>query len=254
MTLFTNILAGLLLLVTGFSVAQTPASEVAGKSVSTVSQAAREAEWFSYRDAYRAMLPFEKYGKAKNLLQNHYQISSRDKSGVTDPVGLILQSKSIRLNLSLDATGRTVLPLLKQAYDENAELVLTQKMNQKVNQFLFRSRISIMIRNDGIYEAADLREACEQAFAYQNYLDAGVLRGKKCVGVRFVYLKNSLETVVEFRHGAGSAQALPVQDSAAFWGESNENFRTMTYLFSSWPEKGQVVTRSAPIVISAQFD
>jgi hypothetical protein len=254
MTLFTNILAGLLLLVTGLSVAQTSASEVAGKSVPILSQAAREGDWLSYRDAYRSMLPFEKYGKAKNLLQNHYQISPKDKSGSTDAVSLILQSKSIRLNLSLDATGRTVLPLLKLAYDENAELVLTQKMNQKVNQFRFRSRISIVVRPDGVYETSDLREACEQALAYQNYLDASVLRGRKCVGVRFVYPKNNLETVVEFRQATGNAQALPVHDGAAFWGESNENFRTMTYLFSSWPEKGQVVTRSAPIVISAQFD
>ena len=30
-----------------------------------------DGQWVSYRDAYRAMVIFEKYGKAKHLIQNH---------------------------------------------------------------------------------------------------------------------------------------------------------------------------------------
>ena len=127
MTLFKIILAGLLLLVTGIAPAQLPA---AGKNVSIASQAVKEGEWLSYRDAYRIMLPFEKYGKAKNFLQNYYQVSPKDKSSSTDALSLTLQSKSVRLNLPLDVTGRTILPLLKLAYDENAELILNQKIDQ----------------------------------------------------------------------------------------------------------------------------
>lgn len=250
MILFNYILAGLLLLGTGFAAAQVPAGDGAGKNVIIESADAREGEWISYRDAYRAMLTFEKYGKPKNFLQNHFQLSPKDKSGVSNVLRLNLQSKSSRLNLPLDATGRTVLPLLKTAYDENAELIL----NQKVNQFLFRSRISILVRADGLYETSDLHEACAQALAYQNYLDASVLRGKKCVGVRFVYPKNSLDAVVELRQGARYTQVLPTTIGAAFWDELNESFKTMTYLFSGWSEKGQVITRNAPIAISAQFD
>lgn len=255
MTLFNFILTGTLLLVTGLASAQMPASDaagrnVAGKNVATESQIAREGEWLSYRDAYRVMLPFEKYGKAKNFLQNYYQVSPKDRSLSSNALQLTLQSKSVRLNLPLDATGRTILPLLKLAYDENAELIL----NQKINQFSFRSRVAIVARADGVYETADLREACEQALAYQNYLDASVLRGRKCVGVRFVYNKKQTEAVVEFRQADRNAKALPVAEGAAFWGQPADNLTTMTYLFSAWPEKGQIITRNAPVAISAQFD
>ena len=250
MTLFKTILAGLLLLVTGLAPAQSPVSDGAGKNVLIASQVGRDGEWLSYREAYRIMLPFEKYGKAKNFLQNYYQLSPKDKSASTETLSLTLQSKSVRLNLPLDMTGRTILPLLKLAYDENAELIL----NQKINQFSFRSRIAIVVRPDGVYETSDLREACEQALSYQNYLDASVLKGRKCVGVRFVYARKHRDSVVEFRPADRNAKALPVSEGAAFWGQDSENFTTMTYLFSAWPEKGQIITRNAPIAISAQFD
>ena len=237
-------------MVTGLAPAQSPVSDGAGKNVLIASQVGRDGEWLSYRDAYRIMLPFEKYGKAKNFLQNYYQLSPKDKGASTDTLSLTLQSKSVRLNLPLDMTGRTILPLLKLAYDENAELIL----NHKINQFSFRSRIAIVVRPDGVYESADLREACEQALSYQNYLDASVLKGRKCVGVRFVYTKKHRDSVVEFRPADRNAKALPVSDGAAFWGQDDENFMTMTYFFSAWPEKGQIITRNAPIAISAQFD
>jgi hypothetical protein len=250
MILSNYILAGLLLLVTGLTAAQVPASDVVSKNGAIESQAVTEGEWLSYRDAYRVMLPFEKYGKPKNFIQNYYQLSPKEKTSSLDGLRLSLRSKSMRLNLPLDILGRTTLPLLKLAYDENAELLL----NQKVNQFLFRSRISIAVRADGAYETADLREACEQALAYQNYLDASVLRGKKCVGVHFVYAKKNTEVVVEFRQVAAIAKPLAVKMGAAFLGVDSENFTTVTYLFSAWPEKGQIITRNAPIAISAQFE
>ena len=252
MTLFKTILAGLLLLVTGLAPAQSPVSDGAGKNVLIASQVGRDGEWLSYREAYRIMLPFEKYGKAKNFLQNYYQLSPKDKSASTETLSLslTLQSKSVRLNLPLDMTGRTILPLLKLAYDENAELIL----NQKINQFSFRSRVAIVLRPDGVYEASDLREACDQALSYQNYLDTSVLKGRKCVGVRFVYSKKQSESVVEFRPADRNTKTLTVSDGAAFWGQASENFTTMTYLFSAWPEKGQIITRNAPIAISPQFD
>ncbi|MDO8701604.1 MAG: hypothetical protein Q7J77_04185, partial [Undibacterium sp.] len=171
------ILAVLMLLAAGFAAAHAAVNDTVNEAAS-----ANDSEWFSYRDAYKAMLWFEKYGKPKHLIQNHYQISPKDKSVSMETVRLSLVSKSSRLNLPLDATGRTVLPMLKAAYDDNAELIL----NQKANQYQFRPRASIVIRTDGVYEAADLRAACEQLLAYQNYLGSDVSRGKKCTGVRFV--------------------------------------------------------------------
>ena len=113
---------------------------------------------------------------------------------------------------------------------------------------------AIVVRPDGVYESSDLREACEQMLSYQNYLDASVLRGRKCVGVRFVYPKKHANSVVEFRQADRTVKALPMSDGVAIWGQENENFTIMTYLFSAWPEKGQIISRSAPIAISAQFD
>jgi hypothetical protein len=237
-------------LTTGLSAAQVSAQETAGKNVALELSPQKSVDWLSYRDAYKAMLWFEKYGKPKNLIQNHYQISTKDKTVSIETLQLSLVSKSTRLNLPLDATGRTMLPLLKAAYDENAELIL----NQKLNQYQFRARVSILIRPDGIYEAAELRGACEQLLAYQNYLGNDGLRGKKCSGVRFVYGKKSLDTLVELRSSERGTQVLPATDGAAFWDENNENFKTVNYVFSSGNEKVQVVTRSAPIAISAQFN
>lgn len=254
MILIRHILAILMLLATGLTAAQVSRQEAAGKNValelSSELSSKSAADWLSYRDAYKAMLWFEKYGKPKNLIQNHYQVSARDKNASTESLRLSLLSKSTRLNLPLDATGRTVLPLSKAAYDDNAELIL----NQKTNQYQFRARASILIRPDGIYEAADLRAACEQLLAYQNTLGSDGLRGKKCNGVRFVYAKKSLDTLVELRINERSAQVLPVTEGAAFWDENNENFKTVNYVFSSASEKMQLVTRSAPIAISAQFN
>lgn len=250
MIFIRHILAILMLLTSGFAAAQVSAQETAGKNVAVELSSEKPVDWLSYRDAYKAMLGFEKYGKPKNLIQNHYQISAKDKTAAIETLRLSLVSKSTRLNLPLDATGRTVLPLLKAAYDDNAELVL----NQRANQYQFRARVSILIRPDGIYETSDLRAACEQLLAYQNYLGNDGLRGKKCSGVRFVYAKKSLDTLVELRSSERSGQILPVTDGAAFWDENNDNFKTVSYVFSSGTEKNQLVTRSAPVAISAQFN
>ncbi len=250
MIFIRHILAILMLLATGLAAAQVSAQEAAGKNVIVEFSSEKPADWLSYRDAYKAMLWFEKYGKPKNLIQNHYQISAKDKIASIETLHLSLVSKSTRLNLPLDATGRTVLPLLKAAYDDNAELIL----NQQASQYQFRARASILIRPDGIYDASDLRTACEQLLAYQNTLGNNDLRGKKCSGVRFVYAKKSLDTQVELRSSGHSAQVLPITDGAAFWDESNDNFKTVIYVFSSGTEKIQLVTRSAPIAISAQFN
>ena len=77
----------------------------------------QHGEWLSYRDAYRAMVVFEKYGKPKHFLQNHYQVSPRDAGATLDGLRLTLNARSLQLNLPLDPAGRVVFPLLKAAYD-----------------------------------------------------------------------------------------------------------------------------------------
>lgn len=208
----------------------------------------RDGEWVSYRDAYRAMVLFEKYGKAKNLLQSHFQVMPREKGVTAEGLQLSLSGKTIQLNLPLDALGRAVFPLLKAAYDENAALVL----NRKVSQYAFRPRISLLVRPDGVYEAPELRAACEQALNYERHLDAS-LRGKHCAGVRFVFAKKGAEPGVRLRNG-GEQAGLPVVEGAAFADDPEDGFKTVTYRFADGQDKGQVVTQNAPLAIAALFD
>ena len=210
--------------------------------------AAQEGEWVSYRDAYRAMVTFEKYGKAKHLIQNQFQVMARDKAVAPGGLQLRLQGKATSLNLPLDATGRTVFPLLKAAYDENAALVL----NRKVSDFLFRPRVSIIVRSDGLYEVADLRAACEQALAYQNHVDPSLLRTRRCVGVRFVFAHGIADPGVRLRKGEGSA--LPAVDGPAFQGDPYELFRVVNYRFAEAGDKVQVLPQNAPLAINPVYE
>ncbi len=205
-----------------------------------------EGQWVSYRDAYRAMVVFEKYGHAKHLIQNHFQIMPRDASTSPEGLQLRLQGKTTKLNLPLDATGRTVFPLLKSAYDENAALVL----NRKVSQFLFRPRVSIVVRPDGVYDPADLRTACEQALAYQHYVDAS-LKATRCVGVRFVFSPALIDPGVRLRKGDAP---LAVYEGPAFNGDPFEGFRVVPYRFGDAGDRNQVVTTNAPLAINPVYE
>jgi hypothetical protein len=214
-----------------------------GLAVHSCAVQAQEAGWVSYRDAYRSMVLFAKYGKAKNFLQNHYQVSPHEAGASLDGLRLTLSGKTTQLSLPLDATGRTTFPLLKAAYDENAMLVL----NRKISQFIFQPRLSIIPRLDGVYEAADLRAACDQALQYLRYTDASY-NLKRCIGVRFAFSKRS-DATVRVRD-PDRESGLPPVDGAAFDGESNKDFRVMVYRFADWPERVQVISQQSPAAIA----
>jgi hypothetical protein len=205
----------------------------------------QEGEWMSYRDAYRSMVVFEKYGKPKNLIQNHLQVMARDKGVPMDGLQLALSGKGTQLTLPLDATGRTVFPLLKAAYDDNAALVL----NRKGGQYAFRSRVSIVVRPDGVYDLGELRAACEQALAFQRTVD-GAAKARHCVGVRFAFARRGGDVVVKLRRADGET-ALPVLEGAAFADDPYEGFRIVNVRFMESPDKGQVATQNAPLSIAA---
>ncbi|KQV89951.1 hypothetical protein ASD15_24985 [Massilia sp. Root351] len=204
---------------------------------------AQEGEWLSYRDAYRAMVVFEKYGKPKHFLQNHFQIIARD-GATLDGLRLTLNARGSQLNLPLDAAGRAVFPLLKAAYDDNAVLML----NRKLSGYAYRPRVSIMARADGVYEAADLRTACEQAQAYQRVTDAA-FRGGRCVGVRFAFARRG-EAQVRLRHGAQDSAPLPVAEGPAFADGAGADFSIVSYRFDAPPAPGQAAGHAAGQVIS----
>lgn len=170
---------------------------------------ALEGDWVSYRDAYRVMVVFEKYGGAKNLIQSELQVLAKD-APVDMPQQLTLNGKNTHLSLPLDATGRTVFPLLKAAYDDNAVLAL----GQKDAQFALRPRVTIQVRADGSYETSELRAACEQALGFAHYIKAP-LNGRQCVGVRFVFDRKASGMLARVRRPDGGSGALPVVENQA---------------------------------------
>ncbi|SHN42968.1 hypothetical protein SAMN05192549_115125 [Duganella sacchari] len=209
--------------------------------------AQEDSDWIAYRDAYRQMIWFEKYGKPKQFLQNHYRLRPRDKSISMDGVRLTLNSKAAQVSLALDALGRAVFPFSKAAYDDNAELVV----NRKASQFKAGPWVSIVTRPDGVYTAADLRTACEQQLAYLRY--SGVNAGKGCVGVQFTYGRSDTAQV-QF-HATGAAPVtLAVKDGPAFADDVVQNLRVVVYRFASLPEAGQLVTGSTPLAIAGLFE
>lgn len=212
-------------------------------------RAAAPGEWVSYRDAYRAMVVFEKYGKPKNFIQNHFQVMPREKGIRLDGVQLSLQGKTLHVNLPLDAAGRTVFPFLKAAYDENAALVL----NRKVAQYVFRARISIIVQADGLYDTAHLRAACEQVLAWKRQMDLSAA-SKKCIGVRFAFTGKEGEPEVRLRRGAAGETVLPAVTGAAFSDDPNATFRVVNYRFADGADAGQVVMTDAPLSIAALIE
>lgn len=207
----------------------------------------RAGEWVNYRDAYRAMVLFDKYGGPKNLLQNHLQVLPREKGALGQGAQLLMKGRTVQTGLALDALGRTTLPLLKAAYDENAVLA----PNRPLGGFTVRPRVSLALRADGAYDVADLRAACEQALGYARYAD-NTARGRQCVGVRLVFPGNGEAASVRLRAG-GAEQALPTTHGAAFAGDADDGFALVTYRFGAQPA-GEIVTYNAPLAIVPLFE
>lgn len=220
--------------------------------LSTASLAAAQApvpaaEWASYRDAYRAMVVFDKYGGAKNLLQHHLQLVPREKGVLGDGVQLALTGKTVQTSLALDSLGRGVLPLTKAAYDENAVL----SPSRRLGPFALRARVSIAPQADNSYDAATLRAACEQALGFARHVDAGA-RGRQCVGVRMVFPKKGVEVSVRVRRADGAEQALAPAPGTAYPGDVEADFPAVNYRFG--PERATVITYSAPLAIVPLFE
>jgi hypothetical protein len=206
---------------------------------------ALEGEWVSYRDAYRAMVVFEKYGGAKNLIQNQLLVLYKGAEGAPEPLRLELNGKHAHLKLALDATGRTMFPLLKAAYDENAVLAI----NRKDVQFALRPQVSIYVRTTGVYDTAELRAACEQALGFARYLDASA-RSLQCAGVRFIFDAQGAARA-RLHKADGTARDLPAAIGPAFNGKAS--FPTASYRFDG-AEHAQVLTTSAPLAIVPLFE
>lgn len=219
------------------------------RRVIPLEEAVPDAEWVSYREAYKQMIRFEKYGKPKNLIQSHYQAVPRDRSISLDGVRLAVSGASTHLELALDPAGRATFPLLKSAYDDNARVLL----NRKAGLFALQPRISIALRADGIYDTTELQAACEQALDYLRYIGKPGSQEMRCVGVRFSYARNAAGISIRFRSAERSTVPITLEEASAFPDDAAPVMKTATYRFADWPEKGQVVTQSAPAAIAPVF-
>ncbi|MDQ1919445.1 hypothetical protein [Massilia pseudoviolaceinigra] len=214
-------------------------------SAGTSTAHAPALEWLSYRDAYRAMVTFQKYGGPKSHLQNQLQLVTAQQGAVAPDLRLILHTRDGDQYLALDPTGRTVFPLSTAAYNENAPLLVSGSSGPVG----FRARVSIAPRANGLYDSAELRAACAQALDYLRYTDASA-RARACVGVRFVYPNAVTMPPVRVRSGAADAVTLPLSEGRAFPDDGPAGFRIVNYRFSHGGEPRQLITSSAPLAIA----
>lgn len=120
---------------------------------------------------------------------------------------------------------------------------------------MLHPRVSLQLRADGVYEAVDLRAACEQALRFQRSVD-GAYRERKCVGVRFSFARKG-EAVVRVRR-AGGEFALAVGEGAAFADDAQEGFQIVAYRFGDAGAGAgageKVLTPNAPLAIAPVYE
>jgi hypothetical protein len=213
--------------------------------------AQRDAEWHSYRHAYKAARFFEPFLKTRPLIQAHMQIRPNRPELPLDGMAVQLAGESVNMALPVDAIGRITLPLLKQAFDEDAVL----RLNRQKGNYHFSGRYSIREREDGVYGAATLREACEQLLSAQR--ESGYrlrLIGKKCAGVKFVYPAAGPAPEVLHKDAAGVLAALPVERGHPFENATMGDYQVAVYRFAAWPAQGEVLTRGKPLAVGTLYD
>lgn len=213
--------------------------------------AERDAEWHSYRRAYTAYAFFQPFLRTRPLIQAHMQIRPNTPELPMDGLRVHLTGDTTSIHLEADAVGRVTIPMIKEAYDEDAVL----RLNRRKGSYHFQGRYSLRERADGIYGAADLRAACEQLLSAQR--ESGYrlrLIGKRCAGVKFVYARSGPVPSVLVRDAALPERLLPVQEDHAFENATMGIYKVALYRFSQWPATGTVEARERPIAIGTLYD
>lgn len=161
-----------------------------------------------------------------------------------------LASESMTLDIAVDEIGRSTLPMLKKAYDEDAVL----RLNRQKGHYRFSGRYSIKERDDGVYSMAALREACEQVLSAQRasgYMFR--LIGKKCTGVRFIYpLAGS--AAVDYRGADGKAVTIAAADAQPFESGALGHYKVAVVRFGTWPAAGEILAAQRPLAIGTVYE
>ena len=210
-----------------------------------------DSEWSSYRRAYKNSAFFATLTRNRPLIQAHMQICPVSPEFSMDGLRVHLAGATSNVDIPVDAFGRAVLPMIKEAYDEDAVLRLNR---QKGNYYMAASRLSIKEHDDGLYSAAELRTACEQMLdAERESGNRMRLIGKRCAGVSFVYPRDAatagitIATAAGARHEVGGVDAYPFEDR--FMGL----YKIVFYRFDDWPDQGTVQARERPLAIGTVY-
>lgn len=136
--------------------------------------------------------------------------------------------------------------MLKQAYEDDA----VPRLNRQKGWYYFSGRYSIKEREDGQYDPAELRAACEQLLAAQRESGSRLrLMGKQYLGVRFIYPAGQDGAPVRVEGAAP-----PLVAAHPFDASTMGVYQVVFYRFADWPAQGKVVTAPRPLAVGALFD
>ena len=214
-------------------------------------QGALDPEWGSYRRAYGAAAFFERFTRTRPLIQAQMQVRPVAPDAPLSGLRLSIVGASTHLEIPVDDMGLADVPQLKQAYDEDAVL----RLNRPKGLYYFAGRYTIKQHADGVYDAALLREACEQLIDAQRASGyRGRLFFKKCVGVKFVYPRGDAAAAVDFKDADGATRALLPVDLHPFEDESMGLYSVVVYRFADLPATGQLTARTPPMAIGTLYE
>lgn len=213
--------------------------------------AQRDAEWHSYRHAYKAVRFFEPYLATRPLIQAHMQIRPNTPDLPMEGLQLQLEGENVNMAIAVDALGRATLPMLKQAYDDDAVL----RLNRQKGHYRFSGRYSIRERDDGVYSMANLRAACDQVISAQRASGYRLrLIGKQCAGVKLIYPLDGPAPEVFYRDASGTLTPLQVEAGHPFESPTMGHYRLAVVRFAARPPDGDIVARSKPLGVGTVYD
>ena len=211
----------------------------------------RDSEWNSYRHAYKAAAYFATFTRTRPLIQAHMQIRLIDQNASLEGLTIRLQGEHTDMMLPVDAIGRSVLPMLKEPYQDDAVL----RLNRRKGSYYFSGRYSVRERDDGVYQANELRAACEQLIGAQRASGYRIrLIGKRCAGIRFVYPLNEAASPVSVQAPGAAPAVLALVDGPPFEGPAQVNYKVAVYRFADWPAQGQVLAARRPLAIGTVYE
>lgn len=225
------------------------ASEAAPEVI--VVTGSRDAEWASYRHAYRAAAKFARYTPSRPLIQAHMQVQPLREGLPMEGIQVHILGEKTSIHLAADLAGRVSVPLLKEPFDEDAVM----RLNRHKGNYRFSGLFTIRERDDGRYSAADLRTACEQMLSAQR--EAGnrfILMGKRCAGVRFIYTLGDAAASLAFHGADGSEAAIASAEERGFdLPRIVTRHKVWTVRFADLPAEGTLHVATRPLSIVALY-